>query len=197
MTPEPTPPSPRATLAAAAVLSLTAVAVMLLLLATRPQPVEITILPPAATATALPTPTPAPVTFYVTGAVANPGALLSLPAGSRVEEALVAAGGALPNADLSRVNLAARLRDGDQIHVPALTEPEIALPTASGGGLVNVNTATLEELDMLPGVGPVMAQAILDYRAANGPFADLPALDNVDGIGPATLEEIAELVVFE
>ena len=194
---EPTPPSPRATLAAAAVLGLTAIAVVLLLLATRPEPVRITILPSAPTATAGPTPTAAPITVYVTGAVAQPETLLSLPAGSRIQDALDAVGGTLPDADLSRVNLAARLRDGDQIHVPALAEPEPALPTAQDGGLVNVNAATLEALQTLPGIGPVTAQAILDYRDANGPFADLPALDNVAGIGPATLEEIAPFVVFE
>jgi competence protein ComEA len=197
MTSEPTPPPRRATFAAAAVLSLTAVAVVLLLLATRPQPVEITILPPAPTATPLPTATPAPVTVYVTGAVAQPDTLRSLPAGSRVEDALAAAGGALPEADLSRVNLAARLRDGDQIHVPPVDAPDLPLPTASGGDIVNLNAATREELETLPGIGPVTAQAILDYRAAHGPFADLAALDNVEGIGPATLQALADRVVFE
>lgn len=194
---EPEPPNPRRTFAMAAILALTAVAVGLFVLATRPQPVEITILPPGPTATAGPSATPAPLMVYVTGRVAAPDVLYSLPAGSRVEDALRVAGGLLDDADAARVNRAALLRDGDQIHVPALTEPEQATPTPSGGGQVNVNTATLEELTTLPSIGPVTAQAIITYRETNGPFADLAALDAVNGIGPATLDAIAEMVRFE
>lgn len=193
----PTPPSGRATLAAVMVLALVAVALVLLLLATRPEPVQITILPPPPTATALPSVTPAPITVYVTGAVVRPETMVTLAPGSRAEAALAAAGGALAGADLSRVNLAGLLRDGDHVHVPALAEVEVALPTASGGGLVAVNRATLEELVTLPGIGPVTAQAIIEYRDANGPFPDLSALDNVTGIGPATLEQLAAHVSFD
>jgi competence protein ComEA len=194
---EPEPPNPRRTFAMAAILALTAVAVGLFVLATRPQPVEILILPAGPTATAGPSATPAPVTVYVTGRVAAPDVLYSLPAGSRVEDALRVAGGLLDDADAARVNRAALLRDGDQIHVPALSEPELPTPTSSGGGLVNVNTATLDELTTLPSIGPVTAASILEYRETNGLFADLAALDAVNGIGPATLDAIAELVTFE
>ena len=116
--------------------------------------------------------------------------------GTRSDDAIEAAGGAAESADLERVNLAGFLRDGDQIHVPAIEE-EVTLATPSGGGIVNVNTATVEELDTLPGVGPALAERIIAYREANGPFADLAALDAVEGVGPALLEGIQELVVFE
>ncbi len=108
-----------------------------------------------------------------------------------------AAGGAADNADLTRVNLAQILRDGDQIHVPEADAVEIALPTPSGPVQVFINSATLEELQNLPGVGPALAQRIIAYRDANGPFADLDALDAVSGIGPAMLEQLEPLVVFD
>jgi competence protein ComEA len=133
---------------------------------------------------------------YITGAVAQPEQLLTLLPSSRVSDAIEAAGGATDSADLERVNLAGILRDGDQIHVPAFEE-EVTLATPSGGGIVNVNTATAEELDTLPGIGPAVAERIIAYREANGPFADLAALDAVEGVGPALLEGIQELVVFE
>lgn len=191
------PPSPRAGVAAAAVLALTAVAVALLLVATRPQPVQIMILPPVPSGTPAPTDTPAPIAVYVTGAVAQSERLHQLPAGSRVEDALAAAGGLLTDADRSRINLAARLRDGDHIHVHTLSAVEVMLPTDSAGGLVAVNSATLEELQALPAIGPVTAQNIIDHRETHGRFADLSALDAVSGIGPATLAQLADLVTFD
>jgi competence protein ComEA len=123
--------------------------------------------------------------------------MLSLPVGSRVQDALDAVGGMTENADLERVNLAQILRDGDQIHVPKQDET-LTLATPSGGiALVYINSATLDELITLPGVGEALAQRIIDYRIANGPYADLTALDNVSGVGPAMLERIRELVVFD
>jgi competence protein ComEA len=158
--------------------------------------VQITINPPPSTATPGPTSTPAPITIYVTGAVGKPESLLTLPAGSRTQDAIEAAGGLTDAADLERINLAGILRDGDQVHVPAVGQ-EAILATPGGGGVVNVNMATVDELATLPGLGPALAQRIIDYRETNGPFADLEALDAVEGIGPALLERLQEMVVFE
>jgi competence protein ComEA len=162
---------------------------------TRPQPVAITIQPPAPTATPLPSATPAPITVYVTGAVAQPAALVSLPAGSRVQDAITAAGGASATADLSAVNLAARLRDGDQVHVPETGETTaLATPNTN---TVFINTATAAELEALPDVGPALAAAIIAWRDANGPFRTLDDLDSVDGIGPRLLEMLTPIISFE
>jgi competence protein ComEA len=165
----------------------------------RPQPVEITIHPPEPTATPEPTHTPEPILVYITGEVNTPETTVTLPYGSRVSDALEAAGGLTDNADIERVNLAAIARDGDQIHVPTIGDDaiELALPTPSGGEVVYVNSATVEELSTLPGIGASTAQAIIDYRTENGSFSSLEDLDNVPGIGPSTLENIAELVSFE
>jgi len=171
------------------------------LLSSRPEPVQIVVNPPAATATPLPTETPAPLVIYVTGEVVNALTPVIVPPGSRVSDALEAAGGVTDAADMARVNIAAALRDGDQVHVPSVAEAsageDIALPTASGGDIVNVNFATLEELDTLPGVGPSLAEEIILYRETNGPFAGLDDLDLVPGIGPALLDDLAERVRFE
>jgi competence protein ComEA len=136
-------------------------------------------------------------TVYVTGEVAHPQTMVSLPSGSRVEDAINAAGGATGNADLSRVNLSQMLNDGDQVHIPPLVGDDIQTPTPNHLPLVHINSATLEELDTLPGIGPSLAQAIIDYRTDDGPFRSLDDLDNVSGIGPATLEDIRDLVVFD
>jgi len=208
---------PTSSLTAVAVFGLVLVALVVsggLLLFTRPEPVEIMIVPPAPTQTPLPTNTPAPYSIYVTGAVAQPQTTVVVPVGSRVGAAIDAAGGALAEADLDRVNLAGLLRDGDQVHVPALgsVDSEIApgvvdtsettanaleLPTPMGGPVVNVNTASAEALDMLPGVGPAIAARIVAYREENGPFADLQSLTNVSGIGESTIEGFAGQVVFD
>jgi competence protein ComEA len=132
----------------------------------------------------------------VVGAVRRPG-LYRLREGSRVANAVSRAGGVTPHAQLELVNLAARISDGEQIVVPRRGAGVVA---ASGGGgavasgPVHLNSATLEQLDALPGVGPVTAQKILDYRQAHGAFGSVDELDAVPGIGPARLEQLRELV---
>lgn len=169
----------------------------------QPAPTAITIIPPPPTATPAPTatpnpsPTPGPLQVYVTGAVRNPETLVTVPFGSRVLDAIEAAGGFAPGADRQRVNLAQLLRDGDQVHVYESAAPEVALPTPNDSGIVYVNTATVEELEQLPRIGPALAERIVAYREANGPFSALDDLGNVSGIGPAILEEIAPYVSFE
>ncbi|MCU0514586.1 MAG: ComEA family DNA-binding protein [Anaerolineae bacterium] len=191
--------SPRATLAIFIVLIAAIVGAGALLLASRPAPVEIIINPPLPTGTPAPTPTPAPVLVYITGAVNTPEITVTLPPGSRVADALAAAGGVTDSADLARVNVAAVLRDGDQVHVPALAaaDAETALPTPPGGVIIYINTATLDELQTLPGIGPALAQRIVDFRTAQGGIDSLATLDTVEGIGPALLAELEPLISFE
>jgi len=159
----------------------------------RPSPIEIIEPTPA------PASTSAEIGVYVVGAVMKPGVYF-LPQGSRVADALEAAGGPTDEADLVRVNLAKRVYDEEQIYVPRLGEENPPLPPPSGspgsqaGGKININTATTAELDTLPGIGPVLAQRIVDYRKANGPFAAIEDIKNVRGIGDATFEEIEELI---
>jgi len=171
----------------------------------RPAPTAITILPPLPTATPAPTltpepsATPGPIEVYVTGAVAQPETLVTIPFGSRVSAAIEQAGGLTDDADLERVNMAQILRDGDQVHVFAMAsdEGEIALATPSDAGIVYINSASAAELEVLPHVGPTLAERILAYREENGPFTSLEDLDNVSGIGPSTLADIAPLISFD
>lgn len=198
MTDNPLPDlSPRGTIIAFIVVALAIIGGAALLLATRPEPVQITINPPIPTSTPEPTNTPGPILVYVTGAVQQPEQTLTLPAGSRVQDALDAAGGTTENADLTRVNLAQILRDGDQVHVPEIGAAVVVETATPSGGLLRINSATLDELTTLPGVGPALAQRIIAYREANGPFADLAALDEVSGVGPALLEQLEPLLLFD
>ncbi len=161
---------------------------------TRPQPLEIRVIPPPPTFTPTPRPTSGPLTVYVSGAV-NAPQVLRLPPDSRVRDAIAAAGGALADADLALVNLAAPLQDGIQVHVAQLA---VATPLlATGSALLRINQADAEALERLPGVGPVLAQRIIEWREANGPFADLADLDKVDGVGPALLRDLEALLRFD
>jgi competence protein ComEA len=137
------------------------------------------------------------VVVHVVGQVYKPG-LYSLPEGSRVDDAIKRAGGPKPKAALALVNLAAPVADGQQVVLPSNREAAQALggdSVAGGaGGRVHLNSATLDQLDELPGIGPVTAQKILDYRSEHGAFGSVEELDAVPGIGPATLDELRDLV---
>ena len=140
----------------------------------------------------LPTATSIPVlSVYVTGPVQLPD-VYELPLGALVQDALEAAGGATDQADLTRLNLARRLNDGEHLVVPELGEA--ALAPSLDRTRVNINTAALEELDTLYGIGPALAQAIVDYREAHGDFQRPEDLMQVSGIGPSTFQELQDSI---
>jgi len=154
------------------------------------------------------TPESEKVVFHIVGCVRRPG-VYSLPEGKRVIDAVNAAGGAKPNADTEAINLAARIADGSRIYVPAKGEkpPDIRVSVAGGPqrsyagvsetpGLVNINTAGLEELDRLPGVGPATAQKIIEHRNRIGRFTSVDQLMDVKGIGPKKLEQMRPFVTL-
>lgn len=136
---------------------------------------------------------------HVVGAVRRPG-LYRLPAGSRIADAVKRAGGATRRADTALVNLAAPIADGLQVVVPRRMSPAAAGAAGAAEGAaapqgpVHLNTATAEDLDALPGVGPVTAEKILAYRQEHGAFSSVDELDAIPGIGPARLEQLRELV---
>ena len=150
---------------------------------------------------------PTSLVVHVAGSVVTPG-LVGLPAGARVADAIAAAGGLAPTADADRLNLAESLVDGQRVFVPVVGQeppPQVPLSggTVSAGGSpgaagpvprVSLNSATAEELDALPGVGPSTAAAIVAYRDQNGPFTSIDDLLDVRGIGPAKLEGLVDLV---
>jgi len=149
----------------------------IILLASRPRGEPVTILPSS---------TPGQLTIYVSGAVASPG-VFTLADGSRVQDAIQAAGGLVPGAEAERINLAALLKDGQQIDVPGIVSSSHV-----NAGRVNINIASVSEFETLPGIGPTMAQAIVDYRIQNGPFLGIQDILNVPGIGQATYERIKD-----
>jgi competence protein ComEA len=136
-----------------------------------------------------------PLVVHVVGAVRQPG-LYRLSRGKRVADAVASAGGAAPRADLALLNLAAPLADGQQIVVPAKGRAAAGgTPTgAPSTGPLSLTAATVEQLDALPGIGPITAQKIVDYRTEHGAFSSVRELDAIPGIGPARLEQLRELV---
>jgi competence protein ComEA len=141
----------------------------------------------------------ADLVVHVSGAVADPG-LVTVPEGARVGEALAAAGGPTADAEVDRINLAQPLTDGERVHVPRDGEddppdgPAAGAGNADRQGPVDLNRATVEELESLPGIGPARAQAIVEHRDAHGPFAEPGDLRAVPGIGEATFQRLADLV---
>jgi competence protein ComEA len=180
-------------LAVVAALAVAVAAVLAWQARPRPEPVAVL---------ASPTSGPAPavsasgfVVVAVAGRVRNPG-LVRLPVGARVADALDAAGGALPGTDLSFLNLARKLVDGELI-VIGVTPPPGAVDAQAGGasvGKMNLNTATAAQLETLPGVGPVLAQHIVDYRTRHGGFRSIAELRQVDGVGEARYAQLKDLV---
>lgn len=149
-----------------------------------------------------PVPTEKPIVIHITGAVPRPG-VYALAQGSRVQDAISAAGGFLADADKTGINLARALEDGEQLDIPYVTgvspvlgTEEVPLVTvpASSSELININTASQTELESLPGIGPTTAQKIIAYREANGPFVTTQDIINVSGIGPGTYERIKDLI---
>ena len=172
-----------------------------------PRPVEVRVGPDEGGAgTTSPGATPAspsggpPVIVHVAGWIRHPG-VYELVTGDRVIDAIEAAGGPRRGAYLDALNLAAPLADGQQVLVPRRTAGGVSAPSPGGipgdgsaGSLVNVNTASPDELETLPGIGEVIAQRIVDHRTENGPFVTVDDLLDVSGIGEATLEDIRDLV---
>ena len=179
----------------------------------QPPGVSLAALPSAAPAAASPAVSPsataaaAVVVAYVCGAVRRPG-VYTFAQGARITDLIAKAGGATGAAELETVNLAALLTDGQQVVVPERGAPGVAVAasdpaaTSAGSGVVaagapvNLNTATMAELDTLPGVGPSTAQKILDYRTAQGGFKSVEDLNNVSGIGDVTFAELKDLVTI-
>ncbi|OLT06979.1 hypothetical protein BJF90_15530 [Pseudonocardia sp. CNS-004] len=161
--------------------------------------------PTAATTAAAPAPPPGVLVVSASGKVHRPG-LVEVPAGARVADVLEAAGGALPGTDLSGLNLARRVVDGEQVAVGVPAAPDAA-PAAGPGpgaaapeagaapaGKIDINTATVEQLDTLPGVGPVTAQRILEWRTRNGRFTRIEQLREIEGIGERRFAQLREVV---
>ncbi|HJS18946.1 MAG TPA: ComEA family DNA-binding protein [Anaerolineales bacterium] len=146
-----------------------------------------------------PVPTDKPIVVHISGAVPRPG-VYALPLGARAQDGISAAGGFLAEADKTTINLAQALEDGEKLDIPFIEGgspvlgtpvPEVVTTTTE---LININTASVAELDTLPGIGPTTAQKIIDYRDQNGSFLNIEDIINVSGIGPASYERIKDLI---
>jgi competence protein ComEA len=178
-----------ATLLIAVLVSLT------VLLVRRPEPPRIVVQQPATRVVASP-PVPALLVVHLSGEVIMPG-VYQLPVGARIDDALKAAGGPTDSGDIQRLNLAARLADGQQIVVPKRNNPILATFSVSPSPTperLNLNVASVAELDQLPGVGPVTAQRIVAYREQHGPFIRVEQLREAKLVNAPTFERIKELV---
>ena len=178
------------------VVVLVLVAVILIqVLRPSPQPMRLSTSIPLPTQVA--TPTPHTLRVYVSGAVHHPD-VYTLAQDSIVKDAIEAAGGPTEEADLERINLALPVTDGQQVHVPRQGEdnPPVQPPSRqpTTGGKVNINTADLAALESLPGIGPSLAQRIIDHRQTQGPFERIEDVMEVSGIGDATFEGIQDLI---
>lgn len=180
-------PRPRLGRGAVVVLLLVALGVAVLVTAFTGRNGDATVVTPTAVATPA---SSARIFVHVLGAVVSPG-LYQLHDGDRVVDAIAQAGGFAEGADETQLNLARLVSDGEQIVVPIMGE---AAPAAASDGKVNLNTATAEQLETLPRVGPAMAQRILDWREANGRFTAVEDLLSVTGIGDKTFESLKDLV---
>ncbi len=147
-----------------------------------------------------PPPTPAPVVVHISGAVIKPG-VYSLASGSRIKDAIEKSGGLKSEADVDLINLAMLVEDGMQVWIPYqlvdtgdIDTPAVIdekpTPGRTTTNRININTAKQSELESLSGIGPVLAQAIIQYRLENGPFKEIEAIQEVSGIGPVTFEKI-------
>jgi competence protein ComEA len=158
-------------------------------------------LPGSPTEPSAPEATPAPefVVVYISGAVQHPD-VYRVPAAARVKDVVLAAGGLTADAAVDKINLADHVTDAQHIHIPRVGEQDAApaptdgAPEENQGGLLNINTASAADLDGLPGIGQAIAQRIVEYRTANGPFQTIDDLQKVKGIGPAVFAQIAPLV---
>ena len=188
----------RALLAGAALLAVLLLGSRVLSHGGSAAPPPPTLPPPTFATTTAP---PTRVVVDVVGAVRRPG-LYRLAQGARVADAVARAGGSTRKADLSLVNLAALVSDGEQVVVPRRGSLAVGAAGAAGSagasgmptGPVHLNSATIDQLDALPGVGPVTAQKIVDYRQKHGAFTSVDELDAVSGIGPARLDQLRDLV---
>jgi len=189
-------------LSAATAVAVVVVGVLAFFLVHRSPPPPELRLPRAEAAPASTATTAGEVVVHVAGAVARPG-VVRLDGGGRVNDAIAAAGGPAADADLNQVNLAAKVGDGDRIYVPRRGElpppapsagATVGAPASGRAAPVDLNSATLEQLDALPGVGPATAKAIVDYRTKQGRFRVVDDLLSVPGIGPAKLATLKPLL---